>query len=326
MTRKIQKPLTRAMPPASGTRVWSHRPDGPINWKIRQRANAGEFYSARIDMDFSKQPEFYFLLRSDVHHDSPYCDRRMETRHLHMARALGAGIIDNGDMFDSMQAPHDPRRVPDLGKREEHKGFGYFNKLSKSAVSDYLRFAPWWAIFAEGNHETAMEKHHGLALTRDVVENMRLRAKQTTQVVYQGYAGWVLFSCVVAGSRKTTFRMFRHHGWGGGAPVTQGIIKKARMLKWLERADIILIGHSHQEWYAADTRLSVSDHGVPRSRKVRIYKVPGYKSDFDLQGGFPIERMSDGGPTTQGAVLIRFYKQTDEDGQPRFKHDGMHID
>jgi len=44
----------------------------------------------------------YFLLRSDVHHDSVACAVDLERDHLEEARRLNAYILDFGDLFDAM--------------------------------------------------------------------------------------------------------------------------------------------------------------------------------------------------------------------------------
>ena len=76
------------------------------NWKSAQRAGV---ITVRID-DMKAGDDVWVLLRSDAHHDSPYCDRKLEKYHLEIAKERNALILDNGDTFDAMQGKFDPRR------------------------------------------------------------------------------------------------------------------------------------------------------------------------------------------------------------------------
>ncbi len=51
----------------------------------------------------------YILLVSDQHHDSPFCDRKLEKEHLDEALDKGAFIFMGGDTCDAMQGHKDPR-------------------------------------------------------------------------------------------------------------------------------------------------------------------------------------------------------------------------
>lgn len=57
--------------------------------------------------------EQWVLLRSDVHHDNPKCDQKLEKKHLDQAKEYNAIIIDNGDLFCAMQGKYDKRASKD---------------------------------------------------------------------------------------------------------------------------------------------------------------------------------------------------------------------
>ena len=68
-------------------------------WKAETK---GTVTTVRFE-SMSVDDEVWLLLRSDAHHDSPYCDRKLETKHLELAKERNALILDAGDTFDAMQ-------------------------------------------------------------------------------------------------------------------------------------------------------------------------------------------------------------------------------
>jgi hypothetical protein len=84
--------------------------------------------------------EVNILLSSDRHHDSMFCNRSLEEKHLKEAKRREAYIIDAGDLFDAMQGKFDPRRTyRDL--RPEFKVSNYYDALLEDAMKFYSPFA-----------------------------------------------------------------------------------------------------------------------------------------------------------------------------------------
>jgi hypothetical protein len=54
--------------------------------------------------------EQWILLRSDAHHDSTQCERKLEYQHLDDAVKRDALIVDFGDTLDAMQGKFDKRK------------------------------------------------------------------------------------------------------------------------------------------------------------------------------------------------------------------------
>src|SRR5688572_23682139 len=77
-----------------------------------------------------------YLLISDVHFDSPHCDRKLLTKHLEQAKAVGAGVLCIGDWFDAMGGKND-KRAHKSGVRAEDSRDNYFDSLVDSSA-DYL--------------------------------------------------------------------------------------------------------------------------------------------------------------------------------------------
>ena len=171
----------------------------------------------------------------------------MEERHLNEAVSLGAGIIDNGDLFCAMQGKYDKRS--DKSKvRPEHRVANYLDALVETAADRYEPYGPWWIQFGKGNHESSILNRAETDLTPLLVKELKRRG--CTQAIEAGYSGWVVFQFV----RQTEVRslaLWRNHGYGGGGPVTMNTIQAAnRMPMMISGADIIFTGHVHESWVA----------------------------------------------------------------------------
>jgi hypothetical protein len=255
-----------------------------------------------VRMDARAGWEQWFLLRSDVHHDNPACDQAMERRHLDQARARRAGIIDAGDLHCVMQGKFDKRA--DKNKlRPEHQCGDYFDAIVRTAADFYAPFAGAWVVMGRGNHETAITKRHETDLTERTAE--RLRSMTGAPVPVGGYGGWVRFLFTLNGTRRTSRLLYYYHGTGGGGPVTRGVIQTNRMTVFNPDADVVLSGHTHDEWVVTIPRQRLSDGGVPfRDEQVHV-RTPGYKDAWgDGAGGWEVEKCL--GPKSKGAAWLRF--------------------
>lgn len=95
------------------------------------------------------------------------------------------------------------------------------------------------------------------------------------------------------------------HGTGGGGPVTRGVIQTNRLAVFNPDADIVLTGHTHDEWILPITRQRISDQGVPYHDEQIHVRTPGYKDSWsDGYGGWEVEKML--GPKPKGAAWLTF--------------------
>jgi len=246
--------------------------------------------------------EQWGLLRTDAHHDNAHCDQWLEKKHLDEALKRNAFIIDNGDLFCAMQGKWDRRS--DLSQcRPEHQEGRYLDALVETAADFYAPYANNIITMAHGNHETSILKHHETDLTERLVE--RLNTKAGSKIVAGGYSGWIRFM-LGRGLQTQSFRLFRHHGYGGGGPVTRGVIQTNRMGIYLPDADIVFTGHTHDAWIMPIERVRISKADVLTLDRAYHVRAPGYKEEYaDGRGGFHIERGAP--PKPRGAIWIRFY-------------------
>jgi hypothetical protein len=245
--------------------------------------------------------EAWVLLRSDVHHDNPHSDRRMEKRHLELAKERNAWVIDNGDLFCAMQGKYDKRASKDT-VRPEHQRSDYLDALVGTAAEFYRPYANHFAVLGRGNHETAIRGRHETDLTDRLAERLRAYG---SPVVASGYGGWVVFRFMSNGWQKT-IRLHHFHGSGGGGPVTRGVITTNRMAVYTPDAEIVLTGHTHDEWTVPIRRQRISAAGVPYQDEQLHVRVPGYKDEFGAgEGGWWVETGK--APRPRGAAWLRFW-------------------
>jgi hypothetical protein len=262
-------------------------------------ANCRNVLTVRCDVASGWSQEF--LLRSDVHHDNPHCDQKHERKHLQEAIDRNAGIIDAGDLFCAMQGKFD-KRADKSAIRLEHQSGDYLDKLVKTAADFYEPFAGNFLVIGRGNHETAIHKRAETDLTERLVE--RLNERTESKIQAGGYSGWVRFLFQQKTWRGSSL-LYYHHGTGGGGPVTRGVIQTNRMAVFNPDPQIILTGHTHDDWVVPIRRQRLSDAGVPYYDEQIHVRTPGYKDGWDHgYAGWEVEKML--GPKPKGAAWLKF--------------------
>lgn len=249
--------------------------------------------------------EWWALLRSDVHHDSVYCNRDFQLEHLDLAKKRRAGVFDFGDLFDAMQGRFDKRRsMKEL--RPEYRRDDYYDFVVAD-TADFLKpYAKQFIMITPGNHESAVRKHANTDLTDRLVA--RLNGENRTNIKTGGYGGWVRFMFNMSGGEntgpRTSIKMKYFHGSGGEAPVTRGAIQTARQAVFLPDADVVVNGHSHNEYVISISRERLTNQGRHFFDIQYHVRTPGYKQAYaDGSGGWEVER--GGVPKPIGAVWMR---------------------
>lgn len=269
-----------------------------------------------IELDVPSAPgwEQWFLLSSDRHHDSADCDRALELRHLEKARALGARVLDFGDMFDAMQGKYDPRRNypemrPEYVKAMADTRKGYFDVIVADAVDFYAPFADLFALVTVGNHETGVSKHSDVNLTDAFVYG--LNAAAGSSCAKGAYGGWVVFRVTYSGTRKMTRRLKYFHGAGGGGQVNKGVQVAPRQAVFVPDAHVVVNGHIHESWILALKRERITDQGRIYQDLQYHVRTPTYKDEYgDGSHGWDVERGQP--PKPRGAVWMRLTVDADD--------------
>jgi hypothetical protein len=238
-----------------------------------------------IDFDSASEAK-HFLLRSDAHHDSTAADQEMEMRHLLEAEKRDALICDAGDLFDCMNGRYD-KRADREHLRPEYQHGSYMNRLIDVATARYERFAPRWLHMSPGNHETAVAKHNDFDLAQQLYARLKPSAPFLNLGKYQGY---IRIHGRLHGRDVGSVVIAYHHGFGGSAPVTRGVIQTNRMAIAYPDADIVWAGHTHTEYYLSIARMRLSHlDTVRRDEQIHI-RSPGYKEDTTSGSGWAVEK------------------------------------
>lgn len=260
-------------------------------------------------LDFTAQghnDEFWVLAASDRHWDNPKSNRALQKEHLDEARDRRAAVIDIGDLFCMMQLPGD-RRATKGGTRPEDEKQNYFDRVNRGAIQWFSPYAKNIAILGEGNHETAVLKYTTSSPTERLAEGLQLHG---SPCVAMGYRGWIRIVYRRSTQRFTKLVYF-HHGEGGGAPVTRGIINASRRAVYCPQADIVLSGHIHKHLVTPIERFKLSQNGTETADEQLHIQLPTYKQAHAGQsGGWEHERGIP--PWSQGAVWLRFFVKNEQ--------------
>jgi len=258
-----------------------------------------------IHVDLPSEPskwQGWLHLTSDVHFDNVKCRRDVLKRHLEIADKREALWFDNGDWHCAMQGKYDKRsNLSDL--REEYKAADYLTRLRKYAADFIEPHADRLGIMGKGNHETSQLDHHGEDLTGGTVDILKDRVPNC-RAVASAYTTYVTFRFYYR-TQQMTVRLWMIHGYGGGGPVTKDLIQLNRQLAYMDNADIMLSGHTHDSWMVAFTRMGFAKDGKPQRRIGYAIKCPTMKDDYnDGKGGWSIERGHP--PKPLGSYFVRF--------------------
>tara|TARA_Y100000310_G_scaffold271436_1_gene285935 strand:+ start:3863 stop:4816 length:954 start_codon:yes stop_codon:yes gene_type:complete len=266
----------------------------------------------------------WFLLRSDVHHDSTHCNRTLEKKHLEEVIERNALVFDFGDCYDVMQGRFDRRSSKD-DLREEYKQGDYLDALVSDFTKYYTPYAKHFGMVSMGNHETAILKHHETNLTERLVD--RLNVKTGSNIHVGGYSGWIRFNvkygATEVGRSKDGYKrkghetgginLWYHHGYGGDAPVTKGTIQTARQAVYLPDAHVCVTGHTHNEFIMPlqRVRFKPATGTIYQDEQLHV-KCAGYKEEYeDGFAGWHIERGAP--PKPNGAMWLKIgWNKTDD--------------
>ena len=275
-----------------------------MKWTIEQKYDAVHIMKTEL-IDRERRR---ILILSDVHFDSPECDRRLLTQHLDYAKEIGAPVIIIGDWFDSMRSTGDRRMTH--GAREGLDRLDYLDALVDDSAKYLEAYKDIVMLITQGNHESAMTKHH----------NTNLTARLATRIgcEWGPYRGWLICGFTRPNSAlRLTLKIYYDHGSGGSAPVTRGVIKTNRRAVMLPDADVVISGHIHERWIVE----------VPRIKLLRNYKTDQRSQIHASSGTYKKEDLSEGwaaekgfGPAALGGLWLDVWRSRDASLKAKTEH------
>lgn len=244
----------------------------------------------------------WILLRSDAHHDNAKCRRDIEKRHLDLAIERNALICDGGDLFCAMQGKYDPRSAKSALTAEQSQRDDYLNVILNEATEFYRPYAANWLMMSPGNHETSILNRCGFDLTAELADRLG--------VVKMAYTGFIKLLFRRKGAQWSCSRKIAyHHGYGGGGPVTRGVIGTNRRAVWYPMADVIWTGHTHDAWAMPIAQAVLLDSHAVKLRTTWHVSTPGYKDEWTGGNGWAVERGHN--PKLQGAAWLKMDVKND---------------
>ena len=184
-----------------------------------------DIHEIRIKGKARKDWEQWVLLTSDRHWDNPKSDRLLQTEHLNLAKERNAIIIDNGDLLCVMQGKYDPRGSKS-GIRPEHNVDHYLDKVIDDAANYFAPYGENFAFLVVGNHEASVSKRCETNISQRFADQLKLKCP-ASQIHVGGITGYIRLRFDID-TTHCSYLIDYHHGYGGGGPVTKGVIQTSR--------------------------------------------------------------------------------------------------
>ena len=245
--------------------------------------------------------EIWLMLSSDRHFDSVKCNRNLMKQHLELALQRNALIVDVGDFFDAMQGRYDPRRSYEE-LRSEYKTATYLDDIVVDAAKFFAPYAKNFLMISRGNHDQTVLKNSGT----DIISNLvhRLNTENDAKIALGGYGGWIKFILSRESGESTSINLKYYHGAGGDAPVTKGTIATNRQAVYLPDADIVVNGHSHNNYILPLARERVTTAGKQIKDLIWFVRTPSYADGYGKGiSGFEVEKWMN--PKPLGCVWVK---------------------
>jgi hypothetical protein len=241
--------------------------------------------------------EFGVLIVGDPHLEAPDHNRQLFLRDLDGARERGDSVWIIGDVW-SMILARDLKRFTQ--GRHGHKMDAAINSFVSEAFEVLRPYADNIDIMLLGNHEAeVIRRHHvdPLALLIDRLNQVKTSGHYTDadgnpRIAHAGYTAWVQVQFHKYYNGKRTWSasnmVWLHHGKGGGAPVTHGIID-ANRIRSSRFAHVFAIGHKHTSLHDSQRFEYLDNYGNKQTVWQDFIIVGGYsgqdiEDDYEANG------------------------------------------
>lgn len=225
-----------------------------------------------------------FLFCSDVHFGEESCCVDAFVKDLKEAKYRKARINIIGDLL-GMILPKDIKRYQPSTVKKEHRQYNAIvNQVIDDMADILLPYADLIDVIGLGNHEISIINHHSTdthAFLMGKLASLCERDKRPFTASHGGICGFIRYQFDVGGHRKP-FVVKYHHGAGGSAPVTKGMIGLQRVkTQWL--ADMYVEGHDHNRIVDTDVVIGLNSSGNIEQRNTRAIKCGNYRISYPLQ-------------------------------------------
>lgn len=234
------------------------------------------------------QPHFRFLM-SDLHLGSPHSDHQRIVSDLDRAKALGAKVLINGDIYDAI-GPTDKRSDaavlhPDMrGQKDLH------NAMVDRAFGLLAPYRDIIDVIGLGNHEEAWIKYNHADPVRALIARLNaMRPGAEHQIRHGSFWGWINTTFYVDDTRKRPrHKLLYFHGAGGDSPVTKGTIdfnRKGRNF-WY---DCLTFGHKHNKLASVEAIQDCDDGHIVEREQLNLQTASYYSNYSEADESSPLE-------------------------------------
>lgn len=227
-------------------------------------------------------------LYGDPHMDAPTHAAQLFSRDLKRGSEDGDIGVVMGDHWSAI-LPRDLKRF--TAGRHGKKRDAILNEYVDMAYETYKPFVNHLDIMLLGNHETAVLKNHHVDMLAMLIDRLNQvktdgayrDADGRPMIVHAGYTCYIQVQFVqhsASGQRRASISntIWTHHGKGGGAPVTKGVIDFNRISQ-ARYADVYAIGHKHTAPDDSDRFQYLDQYGNIRTVWRDYMLVPGYSGE-----------------------------------------------
>jgi hypothetical protein len=247
-------------------------------------------------------------LISDVHFGSSSLLKKALKSDLNRMAEAEAEIAINGDLWDFI-LPSDIKRFDlDALDRELLKQGVKPLDAALDMAYEYLKpYAPLIKFIGIGNHEAHVKKRHHICLTSILID--RLNQLPNVNVEPGGWCGYWHITLNLF-SAHLPFVLYRHHGAGGGAPVTKGIMDFQRLMAWQGNVDALWLGHNHYKKVYPDVKmiLDIKNNKVYQ-KNVWCIRTASYLDTYGLETAPSYAEGWNVSPQPVGGVILKLKAQ-----------------
>lgn len=211
-------------------------------------------------------------LFSDIHWDSPDCDRETLKQHLDYCLEDERYILINGDFFDAIMLKDPKRALPHNTENRDNQ----LNVKLEEAAHFLTPYKENILFMGRGNHEESVLKYNGLDLLQMLTT--LLNAGEKHKIAYGNYANFIRINWLKYNKKSAMhYDIYAHHGAGGSAPQTKGMLDFAAISKGVN-ADLIWIGHKHNSLvdYSAPI-MYIDNNGQVVLKNRQCIQTPSYQ-------------------------------------------------
>lgn len=232
-----------------------------------------------------KKPEWQtFLHCSDLHLGEDACDKKAMIADFEEAKERNARINIYGDLF-GMILPKDLKRYqPSTTEKKLQHVNALVNKTVEDVAELLLPYANLIDVIGIGNHELSVINYHSVDPNGLLLWRLQQRCREEGiefNASHGGISGYICYKFDVGGHRKHYIVKY-HHGAGGSAPVTKGMIGMSRIkVQWI--ADLYVEGHDHNRLADTDVVASLNSRGNLDLRETRSIKCGNYRRSYPMQ-------------------------------------------